>query len=389
MKMNRFGSTALVDNGVGACGRSRTSRVGGRAKMFSVFFASALVIGACGGGGSTSDLSESTSSSASVAETTTSTQAETTTTVPLPEAPLTGLPAPDLTVFDRPAIVAKIDNHPAARPQSGLIEADIVFEENVEGWTRFAAVLHSKGSDPVGPIRSGRSQDVDLLAALNSPLLLWSGGNPAVTKIINNSTLVNMSPFAPGIGGAFFRAEDKGSPHNLYSNTSKIWELGLGKGGIPSPIFEYRDESDVINGDDVVGVKVSMDGDMRASWEWDPSVRRFMRMLDGKRHNDPNGNLVNTDNVIIMVCEYRRSQVESRSPEAVTTGTGVVWVLTDGKVVEGTWSRPDSTSPWTFTDSAGNPIKLTPGRTWVELVRDGQAALVPAGAPLESIPWPS
>ena len=112
-------------------------------------------------------------------------------------------------------------------------------------------------------------------------------------------------------------------------------------------------------------------------------------MLDGKRHNDPNGNLVNTDNVIIMVCVYRRSQIESRSPEAVTTGTGVVWVLTNGKVVEGTWSRADSLAPWILTDAAGNTIKLTPGRTWVELIREGQAALVPAGAALDSIPWPS
>jgi hypothetical protein len=263
-------------------------------------------------------------------------------------------------VFSRPAIVAKIDNHPAARPQSGLVEADIVFEENVEGWTRFAAVFHSQGSDPVGPIRSGRTQDVDLLTSLNSPLFLWSGGNPAVTKMINNSPLVNMSPFAKGTGSAFYRAEDKGSPHNLFSNTSKIWELGAGRGGIPTPVFEYRSEADVINGDDVVGVKVTMDGD-----------------------------LVNTDNVIIMVCVYRRSQIESRSPEAVTTGTGVVWVLTNGKVIEGTWSRPDSAAPWTLTDAAGNPIKLTPGRAWVELIREGQAALVPAGATLDSIAWPS
>jgi hypothetical protein len=191
------------------------------------------------------------------------------------------------------------------------------------------------------------------------------------------------------MGNAFYRADDRGAPHNLYSNTSTIWELGAGRGGIPTPLFEYRGEGDAINGDDAVGVKVAMDGDMRASWEWNPTSGVYMRMLDGKRHNDPNGNLVNTNNVIIMVCQYRRSQIESRSPEAVTTGSGAVWVLMDGKIVEGTWTRADSSSPWTLTDAAGNPIKLTPGRTWVELVRDGQAALVPAGASIDSIPWPS
>lgn len=357
-------------------------------RMAACLVVAATAIGACGGGGATQVPAASTLPTTTV-EPTTTTEATTTTTIPLPKAPLTGLPTADQAVFSRPAIVAKIDNHPAARPQSGLIEADIVFEENVEAWTRFAAILHSQGSDPVGPIRSGRTQDVELVSALNNPLFVWSGGNPAVTKLINNSPLVNMSPFAKGMGGAFYRAPEKGSPHNLFTNTSKVWELGAGRGGIPTPLFEYRSEADVINGDDVVGVKVSMDGDMRASWEWDPSVGRFMRMLDGKRHNDPNGNLVNTDNVIIMVCIYRRSQIESRSPEAQTTGSGAVWVLTNGKIVEGTWSRPDSVSPWTLTDNVGNPIKLTPGRTWVELIREGQAALVPAGAALANVPWPS
>lgn len=348
-----------------------------------------LVLASCGGSGSAPVTSETAIATSTTAESTTTTEAVTTTTIPLPKAPLTGLPTADENVFNRPAIVAKIDNHPAARPQSGLIEADIVFEENVEGWTRFAAVLHSQGSDPVGPIRSGRTQDVDLLTSLNSPLFLWSGGNPAVTKMINNSPLVNMSPFVSGVGGAFFRSNDKGSPHNLYSNTSKIWELGAGKGGVPAPVFEYLGEGEEFSGADVVGVKVTMDGDMRASWEWDASAGRFMRMLDGKRHNDPNGNLVNTDNVLIMVCIYRRSQIESRSPEAQTTGSGVLWVLSEGKVVEGTWNRADSTSPWILLDAAGNPIKLPPGRTWVELIRDGQAALVPAGSTLDSVPWPS
>ena len=83
---------------------------------------------------------------------------------------------------NRPALVAKIDNVGAARPQTGLNQADVVFEEIVEArLTRFAAVFHSQGANPVGPIRSGRTQDVDLLSGLNQPLFLWSGGNLGVT----------------------------------------------------------------------------------------------------------------------------------------------------------------------------------------------------------------
>ncbi|MEZ5272905.1 MAG: DUF3048 domain-containing protein [Ilumatobacteraceae bacterium] len=116
-----------------------------------------------------------------------------TTTLPAgPVYPLTGLPVTDPAAAARPAMVVKIDNNKNARPQSGLNEADIVFEEIVEVQTRFAAVFHSQGSDPVGPIRSGRTQDVDLLGSFNKPLFVWSGGNPAVTDIIEASDLVEL-----------------------------------------------------------------------------------------------------------------------------------------------------------------------------------------------------
>ena len=108
----------------------------------------------------------------------------TTTVVDVPTWPLTGLPLPDGADAARPAMVVKIDNHPKARPQTGLNEADIVFEENVEQLTRFAAVFHSNGADPVGPIRSGRTQDIDLLGSFNRPLFVWSGGNRRVTDAI-------------------------------------------------------------------------------------------------------------------------------------------------------------------------------------------------------------
>ena len=128
----------------------RVSTIGG--------IAAVILVTACGGGtdGASDEAAtpETVAPATTVAETTT-----TTTTIPPILAPLTGLPvdAP----LTRPALVAKIDNHPKARPQWGLNQADIVFEENVEMLTRFAAVFHTNDSDPVGPIRSGRKQDVD------------------------------------------------------------------------------------------------------------------------------------------------------------------------------------------------------------------------------------
>ena len=97
--------------------------------------------------------------------------------------------------------------------------ADIVFEEIVESRTRFAAIFHSKDADPVGPIRSGRSQDVDLLTSFDSPLFAWSGGNPGVTRLIAESTLIDLGASAAGRATTGVRA----APHNLYNDDRRLW----------------------------------------------------------------------------------------------------------------------------------------------------------------------
>jgi len=151
-----------------------------RALIFgSIVATSMLALAACGG--------SSSSTESSVAETTVVTE----TTIPEIVNPLTGLPNTDPSTLNRPAMVVKIDNHPSARPQLGINQADIIFEENVEKLTRLAAVFQSEGADPVGPIRSGRFQDINLLSSLIKPLFVWSGGNEQVSAAIKKSDLVD------------------------------------------------------------------------------------------------------------------------------------------------------------------------------------------------------
>jgi hypothetical protein len=360
-------------------------------RVLTALVVAGLALAACGGGSSDTDTTTAAPTSAPEATTTevpTTLAATTTTTIPVPVMPLTGMPVTDEAAATRPAIAAKIDNHPGARPQSGLNSADIVYEENVEKWTRFAAVFHSNGSDPVGPLRSGRTQDIDLLTSLNKPLLLWSGGNAAVTTAINKSTLVNMSATAASNGGGFFRSTDKKAPHNLFSKTTNIWALDAGRGGTPPAQFEYRDGASAPAGTDVVGLKLTMDGSMRAAWQWDATAAKFLRFHDAKVHSDANGDQVAFDNVVVIECEYKASPADPRSPEAQTVGTGRAWIYSGGKLVEGTWNRADNLSPWNLRDADGGSIGLTPGRTWVELIREGQAVTVPAGGTLDAVAWP-
>lgn len=364
-----------------------------RALSLVVLFAFTATTAACGEGESSTATVVAATTAAPVtaaAPTTTTVPATTTTTeaIPVPTAPLTGAPVDDESILDRPALIVKIDNAPGAWPQTGLNQADIVYEENVEGWTRFAAVFHSQGSDPIGPVRSGRTQDISLGTSLDRPLLVWSGGNATVTSLINKSELVNMSVSAAGPNGGYFRSSDMRAPHNLYTRTSSIWALDEGRGGRPGPQFAHRTADEAPSGTPVTGVKLRMDGSMRAAWEWNASAGVFERSHDRDPHLLSDGSRVSAHNVVILECEYKTSVADSRSPEAQTTGTGRAWIFSDGRLAEGTWSRPDQSSPWTFTDTDGDEIALAPGRTWVSLIRDGQAAVVTADQTVQDVAWP-
>jgi hypothetical protein len=307
-----------------------------------------------------------------VADTTPATDPSTTLAPAGPVYPLTGLPVTDPAVAERPALVVKIDNNAAARPQSGLNEADIVFEEIVEVQTRFAAVFHSTAADPVGPIRSGRTQDIDLLGSFNRPLLLWSGGNKHVTKAIENSDLVNLSAQRSDVYGAagFFRSDDRKSPHDLYASSTSAWTLAPEGAAPPAQQFRYRAADAEPTGEPGTAVDLDMDG-LPIEWRWDDASGTYLRSNGGTPHNDALSGQVSTHNVVIMVVEYRPSPADPSSPEAQTIGSGQVLVYSGGVLVHGTWSRSDRLAAFVLTDSAGNPIELTPGRTFVELARAG------------------
>lgn len=278
--------------------------------------------------------------------------------------PLTGTPlAFGQKLPDRPALVAKIDNVGAARPQTGLNQADVVFEEIVEArLTRFAAVFHSQSANPVGPIRSGRTQDVDLLSGLNQPLFLWSGGNPGVTAAIDNSDFVSINH--SGGGGGFFRT-DRPAPHNLYNNTDTVWAQTTAEAGRPSPLFRYLMPREAPRGKPTSWMEVQL-GVNPVRWEWSPECRCYLREQYGSPHELTDGRAT-ADNVVVLVTGYRPSYVDARSPEAITVGSGWAFVMSEGRLQTGTWQRKVNTDPVRLFSPNHKLLEISPGRTWVEL----------------------
>ena len=276
--------------------------------------------------------------------------------------------ASEADIDPRPAMVVKIDNHPDARPNhSGLANADIVFEEIVEGSiTRFAAVFHSQGSTTIGPIRSGRTQDIALFSSFNAPLFVWSGGNGGVTAAIDASPLVNMGPnHAQG----YYRGPGH-APHNLYNDTDTIWsQTPADQPGPPPQQYTYLRPEETFTGTASEGVAVSV-GSIKVDWTWNAETGKFERKQNGAPHVDKINGQIGATNVIIMGVQYQPSPVDNRSPEAQTVGEGPAYVFSNGQYIEGRWKREYGIFPLEFYDLNGNPIALTPGNSWIELAKE-------------------
>lgn len=312
--------------------------------------------------------------------TTTTTVASTTSTTAPPTAPLTGLPAGDPALIARPALIVKIDNvEPKARPQAGINQADVVYEERVEGSvTRLLAIFQSTNAEPVGPVRSARTSDIAILSPLHRPFFAWSGANPTFAARIRAANLVDV-----GVDQAkdqYYRAGDRHAPNNLMiRSTGSLMQRASDGSSPPPPILTYRPAGQVpVHLEPVAGVRVTYGtsaGAAPVEYRW--TGEGWARSQKGTPHVDAAGVQVAPANVIIQFVQYADSgttdQFGKQIPEAQTVGEGDVWVLTAGGLIPGRWHKAAVETVTTYTDVDGKPIDLTPGRTWVALPNAGGA----------------
>ena len=275
---------------------------------------------------------------------------------------------------NRPALVVKIDNVPLARPQTGINDADIVYVELVEGGlTRYAAVFHSEEVATVGPIRSMRTTDINLLRPLNQPLFASSGANAGTTRAINASPLINIGA-ATAAGGAYFRNNNRPAPHNLFSSTGALRRAAGSSGGTPPTVFTIRRPGTPNPNltSDASGVSIQYDS-TRVDYAW--NGRGWARTQDGRATVDTAGVRTAPETVIVRFTTYGVSAADRNSPEAKVVGQGRAWIFTEGELIRGSWSQQTADSVTLYRDSEGNPIELLPGRVWVELPETGTATI--------------
>ena len=354
----RHARQGIGGRAVGALGIARVWLIVGAA-VIVVLAATGIGLGLALGGGK---------SAAPKATTTTSPP---TTATPAPACPLTGTPAPNGTVPQRPAAAFKVDNYPTARPQSGLDKADVVYEEPVEGnLTRLVAVFQCQSSDLVGPIRSARAVDVQIVDALSHPFIVHVGGINPVLAMVAAADDINVD--LGNHGGIIQRPAGRYAPYNTYVSTDSVWGLQSNDTTPPAPLFTYASTAPA--GTPLGSIHIPFGPSNDVTWTWDAPSNHWLLAYGGAPATVASGAQISSANVVIQTVQVTYGPwLENSSPNSFEvnsqlTGSGPVLVLRNGEEISGTWSRPSLSSPTTFTASNGTVIPLAPGPTWVEIV---------------------
>ena len=284
---------------------------------------------------------------------------------PPPIAALTGMELDE--ELDRPVLAVKIDNAAAALPPQGLDAADIVFEEEVEGGlTRFLALFHSDDPEEIGPVRSGREVDADLLPEFD-PVLAFSGAARPVKNLLEEA---EVPFFEEGqADDAFFRVPDRKAPHNLFANTEQLWDAGEDQEIPTEPVFEF-DQSTPMDGVQTASADLVFSPYSSAQWVWNDTS--WERSQNGSPHVTADGDVITAQNVVLMrikTAEGNRTDSAGNPTVALDViGKGPAIVLRDGERFHAQWVKEGAESPLQWLDKSGDPLALAPGNTWVELI---------------------
>jgi len=312
--------------------------------------------------------------------------------VPVAFCPLTGTPAPGGVVPARPALAIKIGNYTGDRPSAGLNQANVVFEEPVEGAiTRLVAVFQCTSAPLVGDLRSAREPDVAILSQLSNPIFIHAGGIDPVLALLANAPLIDENILDSASGAMVTSPPGRYAPYATFTSTAAGWALDPSDKTPPAPIFTYTaalPAGAVPGSGGSVHIPFSSSSDV--TWQWDPKTATYLRSYSGSPDILIGGAQTSATNVVVMSVEtsigpWIENDEGGQEVEVTATGSGPLVVLRSGAAIIGTWSRASDTQPATLTTASGAPITLAPGNTWVELVPEQVQV---TSAPLPPTPAP-
>jgi len=288
--------------------------------------------------------------------------------------PLTGHYIDEELAKRRPMAVV-INNISQALPQSGIAQADIIYEVLAEGGiTRLVAIFMEMDSEKIGPIRSTREYFLDI--ALNhDAILIHHGGSPGGYAAINNFRAHNLDGMS--IARAFFRDPARASvprmlEHSSYAIASGLFEEIESRGlrmepreGFGAP-FLFFEEDDMVEGEEVHEITVPFaPGSQVSRFDYLPDAGLYMRSQNNNPHMDEyTGQQLAVENVIIQYANMRIIDSEGRR-DVTLVGSGRGVLYTRGAAVPVRWSCAGTESPTVWTFENGEPMQVSKGKTWI------------------------
>lgn len=295
--------------------------------------------------------------------------------------PLTGVPVEKLP--QRPAVAIKVENTSSSRPQSGLEDADVVWETIVEfDVSRFVAVFHSTYPKEVGPLRSVRPMDRRIVSPLDG-VFVFSGAQAGILRQIRQTD--ELFPVDENnAAGSMWRSPNRFAPHNLYGNVKEFAEIAdASHSDSPQEQFAFArgDEKSVVatEGKKIKNLSLRLSTASAPSWRWDSASKTFLRSEGGAPHYSAAGDQLSAVNVVVVEAEHFDSGFNAQNdavvPDYRLKGEGKATVITQGRVLEGTWRKKKMADPLTLWTKDGEPLTLAHGNTWVELLPKGKGSL--------------
>lgn len=287
---------------------------------------------------------------------------------PIYYSPLTGAVIASEADATKPVTAVMLENSPDARPQSGLKEAEVVYEAVAEGGiTRFLALYQQNQPGTIGPVRSLRMYYVDWLTPYNASVA-HVGGSAEALKLVRNGSYRDIDQFFNA--GSYIRASDRYAPHNVYTDFTKLSTLNSVKGYIsssPKTMERADDKKDLPQ--DATSVDINISGPMyNSSYSYNPDTKVYARSQAGAPHLDREQGQIEAKVVIAIRVTMQRVLEDGYRESITTIGNGEATIFQNGTAIPATWYKDSRDDQLRFVDAAGSPIQLARGTTWISAV---------------------
>lgn len=259
-----------------------------------------------------------------------------------------------------------VENSQAARPQSGLSQAGVVFEAIAEGGiTRFLAMYQDNKTGNIGPVRSARKPFLQWLLGFDSTIA-HVGGSAEALQLIRDWNIKDLDQFSNS--GAYWRIDSRAAPHNVYTSIAHLNAIEKEKGfGTAKFTSLQRKSTNPAAKPQVTNIDLDISGSNYAvNYKYDKTTNSYLRSEGGEKHMDANSNKQLSPKVVVVPVMTQGMNGPYYTYE--TIGSGTVYIFQDGRIFQGTWHKASNEGQFTFTDKAGKAIKLNPGQTWFTVV---------------------